>query len=95
MPTHLIIRFEAKPENLTEFSAIMDGVEAAMQQEPGFVSATVYQHSDDRTVFTLVELWETRALHEEHYDKIVASGDWGHIKSLLRSEPQMGYFDKR
>ena len=95
MQTHLIIRFEARQENLAEFSAIMDGVETGMQQEPGFVSATVYQHADDPTVFTLLELWETRALHEEHYDRIVASGDWAHIKSLLRSEPQMGYFNKR
>ena len=95
MPVYLIIRFEANTDNLAEFAAIMEGVESAMQEEPGFLSATVYQEADDETVFTLIELWQTRALHEEHYDRIVESGDWGHIKSLLRSEPQMGYFDKR
>lgn len=90
--THLIIRFEAEPAKLAEFSAIMMSVEDDMQTEPGFVSALVYQNADDPSVFTLIEKWESRKAHEDHFDRIVASGAWEHILGLLRRDPQLGYF---
>ena len=94
MNTYLVIRFEADDAKLDEFSAIMRSVDTDMQTEPGFVSATVYQDIDDPRVFTLVELWESRKSHEEHFEKIVESGAWEHILSLLRKKPKMGYTER-
>ena len=88
----LIINFEASDAGLAEFSAIMDGVAGAMQTEAGFVSAKVYRNVDTPNKFVLVEVWETKALHEAHYKHINETGDWAHIKSLLTGEPLMGYY---
>ena len=88
----LLIHFEASDEGLEEFSVIMGGVSEAMQTEPGFVSAVVYNSVDDPNTIVLAEVWETKRDHLEHFDRIVASGDWAHINSLLTSEPDMGYF---
>jgi len=88
----LIINFEPSDAGLAEFSAIMDGVEGAMQTEAGFVSARVYRNVDTPNKFVLVEVWETKALHAAHYDHINEAGDWAHIKSLLTGEPLMGYY---
>ena len=88
----LLIHFEASDEGLEEFSEIMRGVSEAMQSEPGFVSAVVYNNVDDPNTIVLAEVWETKRDHLEHFDRIVASGDWAHINSLLTSEPEMGYF---
>ncbi len=88
----LLIHFEASDEGLEEFSEIMRGVSEAMQTEPGFVSAVVYNNVDDPNTIVLAEVWETKRDHLEHFDRIVASGDWAHINSLLTSEPEMGYF---
>ena len=88
----LRIHFEASDEGLEEFSDIMRGVAEAMQTEPGFVSALVYNDVDDPSTFVLAEVWETKRDHLEHFYRIVASGDWAHINSLLTSEPEMGYF---
>lgn len=88
----LLIQFEASDEGLKEFSEIMRGVSEAMQTEPGFVSALVYNDVDDPNTFVLAEVWETKRDHLEHFDRIVASGDWAHINRLLASEPEMGYF---
>ena len=90
---HLIIRFEAKQDRLTEFAAVMRDVERDMAAERGFVSATVYRHADDPRVFTLVEVWQSRALHEAHFERIVASGAWDNILAMLRADPAMGYYD--
>jgi len=88
----LLIHFEASDEGLEEFSEIMRGVSEAMQTEPGFVSAVVYNNVDDPNTIVLAEVWETKRDHLEHFDRIVASGDWAHINSLLMSTPEMGYF---
>ena len=88
----LLILFEASDEGLEEFSEIMRGVSEAMQSEPGFVSAVVYNNVDDPNTIVLAEVWETKRDHLEHFDRIVASGGWAHINSLLTSEPEMGYF---
>ncbi|MGQ7828636.1 putative quinol monooxygenase [Altererythrobacter sp. Z27] len=88
----LIIRFEASDEGLAELKGILDGVSDAMTSEAGFVSAKVYRNIDEPNIFVLEEVWTTKELHLEHYDRINQSGDWAHIKSLLVAEPQMGYY---
>ncbi len=88
----LIINFEASDKGLAEFSGIMAGVSEAMTSEPGFVSAIVYRNVERPNAFVLQEVWASKELHGEHYDRIVASGDWDHIKSLLKVEPVMGYY---
>ncbi len=91
-PVTLVINFEASDKGLAEFSEIMAGVSDAMASEPGFISAIVYRNVDQPNVFLLQEVWASKDLHGEHYDRIVASGDWAHIKSLLKAEPIMGYY---
>ena len=91
--THLIIRFEAKQDELAAFASILSNVERDMATEAGFVSAVVYRNADDPRVFTLVEVWQSRADHEAHFERIVASGAWANILAMQRTDPVMGYFD--
>lgn len=88
----LIITFEASEQRVQEFSEIMAGVSDAMASEPGFMSAKVYRNVDDPNIFVLEEVWATKQLHEEHFNRINQSGDWSHINSLLIEEPVMGYY---
>ncbi|MEE1877651.1 putative quinol monooxygenase [Altererythrobacter litoralis] len=88
----LIIRFEASDKGLAELKSILDGVSDAMKSEAGFVSAKVYRNIDEPNIFVLEEVWTTKELHFEHFDRINQSGDWAHIESLLVAEPQMGYY---
>lgn len=94
-PVTLVINFEASDEGHPEFAGIMAGVSEAMTSEPGFISAVVYQNVDNPNAYVLQEVWASKKLHGEHFDRIVESGDWAHIKSLLRSEPLMGYYQKK
>jgi len=94
-PVTLIIDFVATDVGLAEFDEIMLGVPEGMRAEPGFISATIYRDIDKTNSYVLTELWASRALHQEHFDRIVASGDWEHINSLLKSAPKMRYFSER
>ena len=88
---YLVIHFKAHPDRLREFKGIMAGVEEAMTSEPGFQSAKVYRGVETEGEFILVERWQSMALHQEHYNRIVASGDWAHILTLLTEDPAMTY----
>jgi|GEM_PF-1695432 len=89
----LKIEFHVKDEHLASFMDIMAGVDKDMQSEPGFIEARVMIHQDDRHRITLLETWQSRALHQQHFDAIVASGAWQHILSMQASAPQMGYYN--
>lgn len=92
--THLIIVFHVAEDRLADFLPIMTGINEGMAGEEGFVDAVVYRDSDDPLTFTLIEEWESRALHETHYDKIVESGDWAGILDMLTEAPALRYNDK-
>ena len=92
--THLIIDFHVAQDRLNDFLPIMTGINDGMAGEEGFVSAVAYRNVDDPLNFTLVEQWESRALHGAHYDRIVESGDWANILAMLTQEPRMSYNDK-
>lgn len=94
-PVTLIINFEATDVGLAEFDDIMLGVPEGMRAEPGFISASIYRDLETPNRYVLTELWASRVMHEEHFDRIVASGDWEHINSLLESAPKMGYYSER
>ncbi len=77
--TYLIIVFHVANDRLDDFLPIMTGINEGMAGEEGFESAVVYRNADDPRLFTLIEKWESRELHRDHYDRIVESGDWANI----------------
>lgn len=88
---YLIISFDVQPQWRSEFEEIMQGVKVAMKGEAGFENAKVYLDVDVPDRFVLIERWRTKDLHRDHYDRIVASGDWMHILGMLKTEPTMRY----
>lgn len=90
-PTYLVIQFDVRMERLAEFTDIMMGVKQAMQTEEGFQDAFVLRGLDAPGQFILVERWQSKELHLEHFDRIVASGEWQNIRGMLNSAPVMQY----
>lgn len=90
-PAYLVILFDVQTERLKEFTEIMAGVKGAMQSEEGFEDAFVLQDMDEPNQFVLVERWQSKHLHMEHFDRIVKSGEWESIGNMLSSSPVMKY----
>lgn len=88
---HLIIRFNVAEDSLDDFLAIMKDINGLLAGEEGFINAVVYRNADDPLAFTLVEAWATRHHHEEHFQRIDASGDWAEIVAMLTNYPAMSY----
>lgn len=91
IPVFLVIQFDVRAERLGEFIGIMGGVKKAMQTEEGFEDAYVLNGLDAPNQFILIERWHSKELHLEHFDRIVASGDWKNIREMLSSAPVMRY----
>lgn len=90
-PAYLVIQFDVRAERLAEFTNIMAGVKQAMKTEEGFEDAYVLTGMDAPHQFILIERWRSKKLHLEHFDRIVASGDWQNIREMLSSAPAMQY----
>lgn len=88
----LKIEFHVKAEHLPAFMKIMASVDTDMQSEAGFIGARVMVNADDRHRITLLEAWESRALHQRHFEAILANGAWQNILAMQASAPQMGYY---
>ena len=89
--TYLKIEFHVQHESRNELMAIMSELNKNMSSEAGFVKAYVYIDDDDVNHITLIETWQTRALHEQHYQTIVSNGSWASILSMLSDTPDMAY----
>jgi len=89
--TYLKIEFHVQDESRDELMVIMAGLNQNMRSEAGFVKAYVYIDDDDVNHITLIETWQTRALHEQHYQTIVSNGSWAGILDMLSRAPDMTY----
>ena len=90
--TFLKIHFHVKNERRVEFMNIMQNINELMKNEQGFLAADVYVHQDDPNKITLIEKWQTRTLHVQHYNHIVANGSWAKILEMQATPPEMSYF---
>lgn len=94
MTITLVIQFQVKPEKLAAFSAILGTVKNELPGKGGCEAIRVLQGTDDPHAITLVEEWVSKALHQSHFQAIVSSGDWNHIKTHLLAEPVSQYYDE-
>ncbi len=85
------IEFSVKSSQKTDFMGIMSTLNSGMKTEPGFILAMVYVDVEDSEKITLIEKWETRKHHEDHYQEIVKNGSWQGILEMLTTEPEMRY----
>lgn len=91
--THVIISFQAKPESTVAFSSILEQVKATLPTIPGCLAVRCFGDSQDPTRFTLVEDWESPALHQQHISKVIESGAWASMAAHLAEAPVSGYFN--
>ena len=94
MPVSVIISFQVKPEMLNAFMEIMGSVKRDLPTVNGCKSVAIYRNSAEEHAFTLVEQWESEALHKKHIAGVVNSGGWEHIASHLQCEPVSAYFSQ-
>jgi quinol monooxygenase YgiN len=91
--TYLKIEFQVKEHRNAEFMDIMKRINVNMQFEDGFVWVKIFVKQDDNNKVTLMERWDTRNLHEQHYERIVENGSWANILDMLSVTPEMSYLN--
>jgi quinol monooxygenase YgiN len=94
MQVNVIITFNVKPDKLDSFLGIMGGVKSNQPNIKGWSSVKIYNDIEKPTIFTLIELWDSKEQHQRHLDGVVESGDWENISSHLISDPVSSYFKR-
>ncbi len=84
--------FQAKQESIEALRdfliSIMDGIKSSQ----GCESVQLYQSQDDRTKFTIIEVWDSLESHQMSVKNIPPEKLAG-IRPLLASAPSGNYFE--
>jgi quinol monooxygenase YgiN len=92
MTINFLISFQVKEQELDSFKNILGDVKINLPKVEGCQSVAVLAQLDNPLAFTLVETWESRALHGAHVDALVTGGQWDVIAAHLTADPASAYY---
>lgn len=87
----LLITFQAKPEAAADFAAMLAEVKKTLPSVHGCRSVRLFAGHQDACLFSLLEEWESVALHQTHIERVVSSGEWARIRAQLAADPVSHY----
>jgi quinol monooxygenase YgiN len=88
----VIVRFNVKSSKLDDFTQIMENVKLDLPNVEGCHDVKIYKGSANANLFTLVETWKSKQLHQKHIAKLTADGVWRFISEHLSAEPESDYY---
>ena len=88
----VIITFHPKPGLGEEFHRLMQSVKVDLPTAEGCDSVLVLRHGPAEAQFTLVEEWQSKALHAAHVERMVSSGAWAKLEALLSAPPHSDFY---
>ncbi|WP_282605513.1 putative quinol monooxygenase [Pelagibius sp. Alg239-R121] len=89
-----MITFRVKEEHVEAFETQLKLVKEELPAVEGCNGVSVFRHSEEGTVFTLVEEWEGKVYHARHVDGLVAAGAWAEIETMLEEAPNGRYMTR-
>jgi quinol monooxygenase YgiN len=78
---------------LAEFASLLNGVKTDLPKVHGCQGVNVYRSLSDSNMFTLVERWETKKLHQDHLANLSEAGTWEFISGHLSADPESDYYE--
>ena len=94
MPINVIVHFKAKEEMREDFKTIFIDVKTSLPKVKGCLSVQAFSSNEDNNDFSLVETWDSIAFQQAHISRLVESGDWASLESLLIEPPQRTYLNE-
>jgi quinol monooxygenase YgiN len=88
----VIVTFEPEPESAEEFHRLMQSVKADLPTVEGCDGVVVLRHGLAEAQYTLVEEWQSAALHSAHIERMVSSGAWAKLEALLSAPPRLDFY---
>ena len=83
---------QARPETIESLRDFLTSIMPGIKSSQGCESVTLYQSTDDRTRFTIIEIWDSVESHQASV-KNISREKLAEISPLLASAPSGYYFD--
>jgi quinol monooxygenase YgiN len=83
--------FQAKPEQIEAMRDFLISIMPGIKLSQGCESVQLYQSHDDRTRFTMIEVWDSIESHQASV-KNISPEKLAEIRPLLASAPSGSYF---
>lgn len=85
--------FLFKQENLGQAKSVMRKIVEVGRTEPGIVRYTFYPDPDDPLRYFLFEEWETKELHDDHFNSDFMQATVPGLFECFADTPQVYYYD--
>ena len=92
MSIYRIGETQAKPETIEALRDFLLSIMPGIKSSQGCESVTLYQSTDDRTRFTMIEIWDSVESHQASV-KNIPREKLAEIGPLLASAPSGHYHD--
>ena len=89
---NVIVTFNVKKENVSEFSKIVSNVKKELPKVAGCNSVKIYNDINAPLIFTFIENWSSKELHKAHVSSLIESGSWADILEHLQKKPTSSYY---
>lgn len=89
---HFLITFEVKPNATIAFETMLTALKMELPNVEGCQSLRIFKHDEEaQSVFTLLETWDEKSLHQAHLTHLQDAGDWEKIEAMLVVAPTGQY----
>ena len=88
----LIITFETKPNAVAAFAALMAQLKQDLPKIAGCRGVRVFQGNENHSIFTLLEDWDSEAIHKAHLDQVISSGTWEKSIAIHLAKPPVSHY---
>lgn len=89
---HFLITFEIKPNATIAFETMLTALKVELPNVEGCQGLRIFKHDEEaQSVFTLLETWDDKSLHQAHVTYLQDSGDWEKIEAMLVATPTGQY----
>jgi len=92
MPVARIGETQARPETIRALHDFLISIMPGIKSSQGCESVTLFQSTDDRTKFTIIEIWDSVESHKASVKNILRE-KLAEIGPLLVSAPIRHYYD--
>ena len=90
----IYVEFHIKEDKIDEFKALAADVVAKTQPEPGIVSYSLNQSTDDPLTFSFFEVYEDKAAHSAHEKTPHVTGFFPKAQPTFASDPIIKFYNE-
>lgn len=92
MSYKLIVNFEVREDKVDSMLSLLSVAKTTLMSEPGCDAVEVLQSVDTPNKILLVEVWDSKEIHDACAEKMRQAGSMNNMGEFLTAEPKSEFY---